>query len=108
MDNPQSYVSIDEHGVRRVAETRVSIDSVVIAFQNGGSAEEIQRNFPSLSLEQVYGTIAHYLAHREEIDTYLAQQRGHWDQSRNEAAEDPNLVVERLRKMRANKTEQVG
>jgi uncharacterized protein (DUF433 family) len=108
MDNSPSYVSIDQNGVLRVAGSRVSIDSIVVAFQNGESAEEIQRNFPSVSLEQVYGTIAHYLAHREEIETYLAEQRGHWDQSRKQAAENPNPAVRRLQKMRANKTERVG
>jgi uncharacterized protein (DUF433 family) len=108
MDQSQSYVSVDEHGVRRVAGTRISLDSVVIGFQNGESAEEIQRNFPALNLEQVYGTIAHYLAHREEIDTYLSQQHEHWDRSRTAAEANAIPTVERLRNLRAAKPERVG
>jgi uncharacterized protein (DUF433 family) len=51
--------------------SRVSLDSVVRGFLNGDSAEAIRDNFPTLSLEQVYGAIAYYLGHRAEIDAYL-------------------------------------
>ncbi len=54
-----------------IADSRVSLDSVVYAFLNGDSAESIAQSFPVLRLEQVYGAIAYYLAHREEIDSYL-------------------------------------
>jgi uncharacterized protein (DUF433 family) len=55
-----------------VAGTRVSLDSIVYAFLAGASAETIAQAFPVLSLEQVYGAIAFYLGHREEVDRYLA------------------------------------
>ncbi len=92
---------MDERGVNRVAGTRISIDSVVIAFQQGDSAEEIQRNFPDLTLEQVYGTITYYLAHRQEVDTYLQQQRAQWERLRAEEA--PSAAIERLRGIRAGR-----
>ena len=57
----------------RVAGTRVSLDSVVYAFRRGASPESIQRSFPLLTLEQVYGAIAYYLAHQEEVDQYLLE-----------------------------------
>jgi len=57
-----------------VAGTRVSLDSVVLAFLQGLSPETITSEcFPTLTLEQVYGAIAYYLAHRPEIDAYLKQ-----------------------------------
>ena len=56
------------------AARAVSLDSVVLAFLQGLSAETIVREcFPILTLEQVYGSIAYYLAHRAEIDSYLKQ-----------------------------------
>ena len=59
-----------------VSGTRVSLDSVVHAFVSGSSAETIAQAFPMLNLEQVYGAITFYLAHREEVDRYLeARQR---------------------------------
>jgi uncharacterized protein (DUF433 family) len=56
-----------------VAGTRVSLDSVVYAFRGGDSAETIQQNFSSLTLEQVYGAIAFYLAHQAEIDANIRE-----------------------------------
>jgi uncharacterized protein (DUF433 family) len=57
----------------RVAGTRVSLDSVVYAWRQGESPEGIVDCYPSLSLEQVHGALAFYLAHKEEIDEYLRQ-----------------------------------
>ena len=57
-----------------IAGSRVSLDSVIIAFLNGLSPETIAAEcFPTLTLEQVYGAITYYLAHRNEIDAYLQQ-----------------------------------
>jgi uncharacterized protein (DUF433 family) len=60
-------------GAYRITSTRVSLDSVVYAFLNGVSPESIQDSFPVLTLEQVYGAIAYYLAHQAEVDAYLCQ-----------------------------------
>jgi uncharacterized protein (DUF433 family) len=56
-----------------IEKTRISLDSVVYAFLNGESPENIAQNFPLLSLEQVYGAIAFYLANQELIDAYLKE-----------------------------------
>jgi len=103
MDETSTYITTDAHGVRRVAGTRVSLDSVVLAFQDGQSAEEIQRNFPTLTLEQVYGTITYYLGHRQAVDEYLVQQRTAWEQARAKNDQRPSAAIARLRQMRAEK-----
>ena len=71
---------MDKHYVEQrdggywVAATRVSLDSVALAFQQGLAPETIAAEcFPTLTLEQVYGAITYYLAHRPEIDAYLQQ-----------------------------------
>jgi uncharacterized protein (DUF433 family) len=56
-----------------IEDTRISLDSVVYSFLNGESPESIAQNFPLLSLEQVYGAIAFYLANREMVDVYLQE-----------------------------------
>ena len=57
-----------------IAGTRVSLDSVVLAFLDGLSPETIVAEcFPVLTLEQVYGAITYYLSHRDEINSYLKQ-----------------------------------
>ena len=71
MEKP--YVEKRDHGYW-IAGTRVSLDSVILAFLDGFSAEAIVSEcFPTLTLEQVYGAITYYLAHRAEIDSYLQQ-----------------------------------
>lgn len=54
-----------------VAGTRVSLDSIVYSFKAGDSPETTRQNFSSLSLEQVYGAIAFYLAHEQEVDANI-------------------------------------
>ena len=57
-----------------VAGTRVSLKSVVLAFQNGLSPETIAAEcFPTLTLEEVYGAVAYYLGHQSEINQYLKE-----------------------------------
>ena len=56
-----------------VAGSRVSLDSIVHSFKAGDSPETIRQNFASLSLEQVYGAIAFYLAHEQEVDSNIRE-----------------------------------
>jgi uncharacterized protein (DUF433 family) len=44
---------------------------VVYAFLEGLSPESIADSFDTLTLEEVYGALAFYLGHRDEIDAYL-------------------------------------
>ena len=58
----------------------MSLDSIVLAFLDGLSPETIATEcFPVLTLEQVYGAITYYLAHRAEIDRYLQQVDAEFD-----------------------------
>lgn len=100
MTKPKSYIRIDEHGVYRVGDTRVMLDSVVAAFHQGHSPETIQQQYPALSLEDVYGAITYYLANRTEIDAYLKRQDALWEKARADADAIPSSVVERLRALR--------
>jgi len=59
-----------------VAGSRVSLDSIVYSFKAGDSPETIRQNFSSLSLEQVYGAIAFYLAHEQEVDASIGEGEG--------------------------------
>jgi uncharacterized protein (DUF433 family) len=97
MISSKRYVEEDSQGVLRVGSLGVSLDSVVIAFQQGHSAETIQQLYPALSLEEVYGAIAFYLANRDEVDQYLERQEQLWDQVRQHTAQNPSPVVQRLR-----------
>lgn len=75
----------DAHGVVRVGHTRVSLESVVVAFDRGASAEEIVESFPSLDLATVYATLAYVLTERASVDAYLESRRELVDELRSEA-----------------------
>lgn len=79
-----------------VGGTRVSLDSVVYGFLRGESAEGIADSFPALSLEQVYGAIAFYLAHRDEIDAYLESGRADFERLREEARRAHPLLYAKI------------
>ena len=64
----------DSEGVVRIGETRVTLDSVVGAFNNGSTSEEIVLQFPTLDLADVYAVIGFYLKNQSEIEQYLAHQ----------------------------------
>lgn len=75
-----------------VAGTRVSLDSAVYAFLRGAAPESIAQSFPVLSLEEVYGAIAFYLANQAEIDAVLASSDREFEVLRNQTREaNPNL-----------------
>ena len=60
-------------GVYRVGGTRVSLDSLVYLFREGMSVESMVESYPALSMEDVHGALAFYLANENEIDAYLAE-----------------------------------
>ena|SRR5688572_1132555 len=99
-NSPDRYVREDEHGVLRVGTGRVMLDSLVAAFEQGHSPETIRSQYPSLSLEEVYGAITWCLAHPGEVRTYLKRQDEVWQQARAASEQHPTPVVERLRALR--------
>ena len=87
-----------EDGVIKVADSRVSLDSVVYAFNNGADAAEIQRDFDSLSLAQVHAAIAYYLHNKAAVDTYITKrevEREDWWRE-HEAKFPPKITREML------------
>jgi len=67
-------LSVDADGVIRVGGTRVTLDTVVAAFEDGLSAEEIVEAYPVLASADVYTVIGHYLRNRDEVRAYLTER----------------------------------
>ena len=65
----------DADGVLRVAGTRVTLESIVAAYDMGATAEEISDRYPSVGLASIYEVIGYVLRHRPAVDEYLATQR---------------------------------
>jgi uncharacterized protein (DUF433 family) len=88
----------DADGVVRVGGTRVTLDTVVAAFREGLTAEEIVNQYPSLHLADVYLVIGYFLSHQAEVDAYLQvrQQQAAESCRENETRFDPVGIRERL------------
>ena len=54
------------------------------AFLRGESPEGILESFPALSLEQVFGALAYYTAHRQAVDAYLRAGHAEYEKLREE------------------------
>jgi uncharacterized protein (DUF433 family) len=71
--------------VYRVAGTRVALDSIVRRFWEGDVPESIVQSFPVLTLEQVYGAIAYYLRHQDEVEeAVIVEQLRHQNRALHE------------------------
>ena len=68
----------------RITGTRVSLDSVIYAFNEGATPEEIIQQYPTLDLAAVYSVIAYYLQNRAEIEQYLEQNKVEVEELRKE------------------------
>jgi uncharacterized protein (DUF433 family) len=79
MNEESRYVRVDEHGVMRIGNSRVMLDSIVAGFAQGHSPETLQQQYPALSLEEVYGAITYDLAHTDEVHAYLKRQDELWE-----------------------------
>lgn len=91
-------LTTDEAGVLRVAGTRVSLDSVIHAFNEGATPEEIVQDFPTLDLAAVYAVVGYYLQNRPEVELYLEQRNAHREELKQkvESRHSPQGLRERL------------
>ena len=81
----------------RITGTRIGLESVVYAYLNGQSAESIQDDFPSVSLEVIHGAIAFYLHNRDDVDRYLSQLQTRMDAVRRTSEAQNSALLARLR-----------
>jgi uncharacterized protein (DUF433 family) len=87
----------DEAGGIRIGKTRVTLDSILAAYNNGSTPEEIAVQYSVLNLEEIYSAIAYYLSHPQEINNYLDQRRQKAGQQRDRFTQQYNLANLRQR-----------
>lgn len=88
----------DSDNVVRVAGTRVRLETVLTAFQQGSTPETIADKYPVLRLADIYAVITYYLQHQADVDVYLVQRRQQIAEAEREIATrfPHNGVRERL------------
>lgn len=84
--------------------SRVALDFVVREFREGQSPETIRSDFPTLSLEQVYGAITFYLGHKDQVDSDMAARERVEDAFSEEHPSPPDLKEKLERTRRQSQT----
>lgn len=74
----------DASGALRVGSSRVLLEMVIWAFQDGETPESIVQQFPTLSLPDTYAVIAYYLRHGPDVDAYLDRREQKADEVRRQ------------------------
>ena len=97
----QSEYVEQRNGGYYLTGTRVSLESVVVAFKEGCSPEAIHEDLPALKPSQIYGAIAFYLDHHVEIDRYLADAEHEFERGAVPLSEENPALWDRLQRARA-------
>ena len=87
-------LAVTEQGTIRVKGSRVSLDSIIHHFKLGATAEQIVQSFPSLTLGEVYSSIAYYLTHRQDVEEYLLNQQQEGDDLEKQLESNPDYQAE--------------
>lgn len=94
-------IQINADGTALIGATRVPLETVIAAFQQGDTPEQIVDSFNVLTLADVYAVIAYYLNHREEVEAYLREQADAAEQLYREiAANRPEMFNLRQKSLR--------
>jgi uncharacterized protein (DUF433 family) len=104
---PINHICVDERGVAYIAGTRIKVRHLIVERSVWHrTPEEIQQEYPSLSLGQVYAALAYYYDHKDRIDAEIAEAARYAEQMR---ANHPNpLTREQLEERLQRKKDRPG
>ena len=104
MAAPAAYVRAQD-GNLYVGTSRVTLDSILIPWLAGQRPEEIQADFPSVPLSDIYGAIAYYLGNRDEVDAWLREGDELYERQRAaQQAANPEFYARMRERMEAART----
>ena len=86
-----------EDGSIRIGTSRVPLDSVVREFTAGATAEQIQDDYPTLSVREIYGAISFFLDHESQMEEYLRRRDEEASQVRGASEDRPRIDALRKR-----------
>lgn len=91
-----------------VGPSRVTLDSIIVAWQMGQTPEAIHDDFPTVPQSDIYGAIAYYLEHQIELDRWLREGEEQYEAQRAAAqAADPEFYA-RMRQRLAEARTHLG
>jgi uncharacterized protein (DUF433 family) len=93
----------DAAGAVRVGDSRVLLELVIRAFQDGATPEAIVQRYSTLLLSDVYSVIAYYLRHRNVVEEYLARREEQADNVRQAIESRQGDLSEIRARLQANR-----
>ncbi len=106
MDSDANLLRDDGTGGLRIGKSRVFLEIVLGAYQDGATAETIADEYPAITADEARAVIAHFLKHKNEVEAYIARRkkRGEETWKMIEAGQkDLTELRARLRKCRADR-----
>ena len=102
LDLGPNPLAMDSAGTVRVGGSRVTLDTLIRVFKQGEAAEQIQYDFPTLDLADIYLALGYYLRHQHEVDVYLEERARVAEALRREieAQADTPALRERMQALR--------
>src|ERR1043165_3760675 len=87
-----AHVVLDAAGVPYIAGTRMKVIHLVLAQKaEGWGPEELQEQFPPLTLGQIYSALAYYWDHQEALDADIERREAFAEEMERAAPRDDPL-----------------
>jgi len=61
-------------GAIRIGKSRVLLELVIRAFDDGATPESIVQMYPTTTLADIYSVIGFYLYNRDEVNAYMVER----------------------------------
>jgi uncharacterized protein (DUF433 family) len=95
-----NHITIDEKGVARIDGSRMKVLHVAEDKRfNDTTPEQMQRQWPHLTLAQIHAALAYYYDHQQELDSKMDQDYAEYLKLREQAG--PSPLREKLSELRA-------
>lgn len=99
--NFHNYFETTGSDILRLKGFRIGIEHIVGRYHEGYTPEQITQEFPGVSLETIYATLAYYLHNKKEVDDHINQLMVWTEQQmRKDDEKEPLPVVQRLRALK--------
>ena len=91
----------DSSGGLRIGKSRVLLEMVIHAFEDGATPEAIAQRYPTATLADIYSVLAYYLRHQEEIEAYLKEREQKAETVRRRIESGQRDLAELRKRLRA-------
>jgi uncharacterized protein (DUF433 family) len=86
------FLTSHQYGEIRLTGHRIGLLHVIDLWTDGLSAEEIEEQFPSLSLALIHKVLAFYLENRADVDAYIAECHAEIERQAHVPSPGPGLA----------------